>query len=416
MKINRNLTFELVTPAFSGQIDSDPRYPEGFSGRCLKPLLRYWWRALNPIEPGELRRREAEIFGSTEKGQLMTVRPMASNFNFDTGTDPGYIPPHSIIGYCPEDLGDVIPYLGYGVLSRKKDHNNLPHIYNDAPMYRPRREFSFSLGFRQEYRQDFEAALWMFSVFGGWGRRTRRGFGSLRAIYDFESFPKLEADSVDQAHEVIRKGLEIAKRLALQSTGKSELPECPGHTALCRGFRVLVPDVEEFYKDSKSALNALGDGFYRYRRSLGAYFNHCAPNGCDHDERYRYAGCNRPPTNLHPLQATQFGLPLNAKLRGNGKNADVSCESGRRGSPLFMSVVGFGPDKLLPVIAYFPAEFLPAGNNVNIKVHTAGNPIWQADFPSTGDDKEITKFLNGLDAGSCIGCYQFPKAKWEEIV
>jgi CRISPR/Cas system CMR-associated protein Cmr1 (group 7 of RAMP superfamily) len=255
-RLTKNLVLELITPAFSGQSTYDGP-PEGFSGRCLKPLLRFWWRTAHPTQHKNLLQTEASLFGSAgEEGQRISVRPKASNF----ALDDAYLVPLSDMGNVTTEM----MYLCYGVIDRVKDGEGRPFSVNTAPMYFSGKKFEFAITFPEEARIELETALWMFSVFGGWGRRSRRSFGSLRVVDYFENYPELTASVRQDAYAILRKGLQLARPDVPAPT-----PNSLKHTAWSSGMRVLA--APRLFDRAQDAQQALGEGFYRFRRSLGAY-------------------------------------------------------------------------------------------------------------------------------------------------
>ncbi len=406
--VEKKLSFELVTPLFSGQREDRPA---GLSPTSLKPLLRYWWRVLHPIPPDLLWKQEAAVFGSLEHGQGMRVRPDTSNL----APSKQCVPPGSPLRLAGRI--EKVQYLGFGALSYNRDTKGLK---TEAPMWLPPKEFSFTLSFREGRERDVEAAAWMLSVFGGLGRRTRRGFGAIRPQKGFFSlYPDLSAPNEEAARHVLNEGLDALEQIAIEAGKLLDDSEMPGHTSMLKGTRILT--ASRFCENWEAALNSLGGGFLAYRRWLGAYPKDRRTDmrpvepGPDHEARWNLA-IGRAPSPAPPLLATQFGLPLNSLFASKGVHVDESCTSQRRSSPLFMSVVGFGERQFLPIVAYFPGIYLPEDNLLSFAVYTEANKRNPQGVPasSQGDDERIHEFLNELACGEST-IYRFPKEKWVEL-
>ncbi len=148
-------TLETITPLFLA--GADGQTPE-LRPPSIKGMMRFWWRAVKGLSDiRKLQEEEAKIFGIQEKKAPFSIKI--------------------------EDSGLI-----------SGPHRPLPHSSN------PRKQFSFQgfdanqtfsvtlsckdKGKINDYKNTFELSL----LLGGLGKRTRRGFGSLRIIdWDFKS-------------------------------------------------------------------------------------------------------------------------------------------------------------------------------------------------------------------------------------
>ncbi|MEK4570305.1 type III-B CRISPR module RAMP protein Cmr1 [Bacillus sp. FSL K6-3458] len=159
------LTIHLVTPMFGGgpqsnSIDQDRPIRES----AIRGHLRFWWRATRGAvckNANELSKREAEIFGHTER---------ASQIQVITHYEKDEVKRNSKVFFKKKNH----PFPRY-VLSNMKD---------ETP-YLMKAQFSLNIRLSKKttdfelIKKEVEAALWAWINFGGLGSRTRRGCGSL---------------------------------------------------------------------------------------------------------------------------------------------------------------------------------------------------------------------------------------------
>lgn len=153
-------TYRIVTPMFLG--GADPTAEAELRLPSFKGALRFWWRALQwgkVRDVTELRRKEAELFGSSEKGQsrvLLEMEQAVSETN--KVTEPW--PPNSwqrYTGYGLRDKGERC-YLKPG--SEWKVHVSLRR-------------------FPPEEQNQVLTSLKLLGLAGGLGARSRKGWGSI---------------------------------------------------------------------------------------------------------------------------------------------------------------------------------------------------------------------------------------------
>ena len=135
---------ESVTPIF--MYGADGKTPE-LRPASIKGLMRFWWRAINGnLSIKELKEKEDEIFGSTEKKSSFSIR-----VNEDLKPKKEYPLPH-------KKKGDK----GY--------HQKNAFIENQT----------FQVIFRGKNLELISNIFKLSTLLGGFGQRSRRGFGSIR--------------------------------------------------------------------------------------------------------------------------------------------------------------------------------------------------------------------------------------------
>ena len=307
--------FRIVTPMFVGdasQRASSVRPPS------IKGALRFWWRALNwtrcleeePQAASALRllhQREARLFGSAAKedaggqaGFLLQVeqpktRRMESSWPVNN-TGSGY--------------------LGYGLMeSGRSDRGNYKQHREGL---REATSFTVKLRFRlpdselPSAHSSLIEALEAWSLFGGLGSRSRRGFGSI-------TLERLDGEK----HLINRSQYEDRVRRILSA---AHLTPEPPFTA--------------FSGRSKSSILAAGTKPRDVHAQAGlAYRKHRGQE-----------------SNLRGRAKIPFGLPL--------QNAD---RDNRRGSPLFFHIHELEDHSYIAALLHLPAFFHPRHPGVSFK-------------------------------------------------
>ncbi|MDZ4709995.1 MAG: type III-B CRISPR module RAMP protein Cmr1 [Saprospiraceae bacterium] len=131
----------------------------------IKASLRFWWRALHghlPIE--QLRTQEAAIFGSTKGRSKVLIRT-------NTGIDE----------------------------SNKKRISLLPHKGgSEACSYIAGQDFKIRLDFDEKVisKEKLKYLFILACTLGGWGKRSRRGFGSV-TVTEIDDVPFISPIDLD---------------------------------------------------------------------------------------------------------------------------------------------------------------------------------------------------------------------------
>jgi len=164
-------TLEIVTPLFLGgayPLKAELRTPS------LKGVLRFWWRAVygpqiiqnrqKNVGVEELKKREAEIFGSQDS---------KSKIGIAVSTVDKLEPTNKRLPKGIEDTAEnyrlgIIDYLSYG-LSKKEYIPPSNSIIISLYLY----------GLNENKKNELIKTLKILHRFGGLGARTRNGFGNL---------------------------------------------------------------------------------------------------------------------------------------------------------------------------------------------------------------------------------------------
>lgn len=165
---------EVITPMFiSG---ANPEEVE-LRAPSIKGALRFWWRALygqqfSSLE--EMRNKEGEIFGNTEKKSNVKI--------FVDGFNNFHISEQNLTNGKPYTVKNhnlsIFDYLAYGVceydINAKKNKYKRKHI-------KPASQFTLHLEFtnKNEFSDYILGALSCLNAFGGLGAKSRNGFGSI---------------------------------------------------------------------------------------------------------------------------------------------------------------------------------------------------------------------------------------------
>jgi CRISPR-associated protein Cmr1 len=166
----REFEVEIVTPLFLGGADikkAELRAPS------IKGALRFWWRALYGSDDLEdMKKREAEIFGSTAR---------KSSFDLQIHTITDCLPKLCDLPKGKEFLVQsrrgkfrlgILDYLAFGHRDFKTGYTK-EHIPE-------KNEFKVKFVIKnQTYKTEIENAFRMLVSYGGLGAKSRNGFGSV---------------------------------------------------------------------------------------------------------------------------------------------------------------------------------------------------------------------------------------------
>lgn len=384
-----DVTFELVTPAYAG--GADRAKTDGLRPPTLKALLRFWWRAMHPeLDSEQLFNAEEAIFGSTKEGQGIRVIPAPPGGA--SWPEPTFIP----AGTRVTDAWHV--YAAYGAVAWDVDAQK-----RQVPELTLPQEWSFRIfprgaaGWDPQQKLAVENSLWLLSAFGGFGSRSRRGWGGLRARYGWTHLA--DPHGSNDINGTIRDGMVrvVGARASIRVAGGAARAE---HSAFTGGPNESKVFVGPSATSAMSALQSLVELYHDYRKVLGRNYPH-GPVGADYTIRRRWA--TRGVVRGDRLTAgSAFGLPNDATFRSLGRalvkvGAGPSAD-GRRASPVFFKVIGSG-DSFRPVVLWLPTRFLPY--QADITVAARGHRPGAVRYPGDG---AISAFLNTLAA-----------AGWQEV-
>lgn len=159
---------EIITPMFlagANQKQAELRT------QSIKGALRFWWRAIyggNNIE--DMKKREAEIFGSTEEKSRVIIKidglhSVEAIQNLPRGTT---------FSVHNHPVG-IIHYLSYGTHEYQRGNGNQfirPHIENGT-------QFKITLQTSNQYWNEVSNSFSAMIKYGGLGSRSRNGLGSI---------------------------------------------------------------------------------------------------------------------------------------------------------------------------------------------------------------------------------------------
>lgn len=356
------LTLKVVTPMFMGgaQAGSAELRPASIKG-----LLRFWWRALHPTADSQaLLREENRRFGGTGEGEgqspfLITLRPDSQIKRLNAGTP----------------VSSNVAYLGYGLASYKSKPKV---VTTDREAIDAGSELSLHLTFRNpQYRQEIMESLWCLTHLGGLGSRSRRGFGSV-IVSGTDPPDPLFSEPADSAGQLAER---IRARLTAWPIARSTAE--PEYTALSCLTRVRVLPARP---DWKGAMGWVGREFSTYRKETTF----------QHDVAI-VSGYLR---GVEPHEAPRraiFGLPHNYHFPGSGDTVQVEAVQGemglsRRASPLFIHFHELRDHKVVPVLTFIPARFLPQDARIVMRVGKKTSP--PIDPPD--DHTPILEFMKNL--------------------
>lgn len=144
------LTCEVITPMFMA--GADEKTPE-LRPSEFKGMMRFWWRAIKAEDDIErLKKEEAKLFGGTREGEgksKVKIRIFPRKLEIGKAKP---LPHHETKQF---ELSSILPTSTFEVVLSCRNNS----------------EIDF-------YKDLFLASI----VLGGFGKRSRRGFGSIRAV------------------------------------------------------------------------------------------------------------------------------------------------------------------------------------------------------------------------------------------
>jgi CRISPR-associated protein Cmr1 len=204
--------YRFITPLWGGGVTAnevDEVTP--VSGKGIRGQLRFWWRATRGGRYGtlqELRAAEDALWGApanddqiNRDGKGNKKKEASQQVQIEVSVEKG----KEGVTVGPNDLPREIYYLTFPLDpddktvgtefeirypnaysfsdgERKRLRNEVRAQLREENFKRALRqdvEFTLNLRFPAEHRTDVEATLWAWETFGGYGARTRRGFGAV---------------------------------------------------------------------------------------------------------------------------------------------------------------------------------------------------------------------------------------------
>lgn len=353
---------ELITPMYGGGVVAGVNEQERpIRVPSIRGQLRFWWRATRGTaftSLKELKKREAEIWGSTEKASPTWVRVDCAPYNQVRERAANY----GFERYGPET---------YALF---------PAVNNGQNLVKEGLKFTVSLRCLKEHEVDVRCAVWAWVNFGGLGARTRRGCGAL--------FCRELAPQNDQAF-----GAWLEENLQKYEVISSPVEDLP-HVSK----KVLFGQKEggSLVAWSKG-LSAIKD--FRQRPGLARSFgsgNHPGRSYWPEPDTIRralesHAPAHKPdPNKPDGFPRALFGLPIVFHFRDE-RAGDPSTEAYPKGkkrmaSPVLIKPLGTQDGQFLPVVLFLdgtrPREVELKGSATSFGASQIVNPRF-ATYPKS---------------------------------
>ncbi|WP_029522370.1 type III-B CRISPR module RAMP protein Cmr1 [Persephonella sp. KM09-Lau-8] len=346
------ITFEceIITPMFmyGGDGKTLELRPSEFKG-----MLRFWWRALHPeLSVEELKEKENEIFGSTERKSSFRIKTKiikelkGNNLSLRNHNTKG------------------INYLFYSMFLG--DNKNKEY-------FKPGTKFKLTFIFRKEkHIKDILAVFWLLTYLGALGSRSRRGAGSFRIT------------GIQDSQNLISKAnlnFLVNEEREFQDNLRKLLPKRQDEKSYINlgNFQLFIH--RNSFSSWKEALDDVG-------KSLQNFRNKREPDYSTVKNFILNGG-------IGEVKRPAFGLPLMYRYKSlSGKSATLegsNKERQRSGSPLFIKILQFN-NYFKPLLIFFEKELLPKGEKV--KISSKNQP--KSKFLNVPDLSIVNEFLNQL--------------------
>lgn len=340
-----DFSLKIVSPAFVAGVMEIGEFGDGLRIPSLRGVLRFWFRAMNHHSISEeLFKAEAEVFGSTERGQGIRFIPTGIE-NWKSGRVDGDY---------------AMGYLGFGPMMNVRGGSSSYHRNGSRDAILPGTVFKFrAIGDKYQIKA-LERSLMLLHLFGGIGSRSRRAFGSVKVISGF--IPPLETNQ-----QVIDWFSNVLDSVWPASQKPSMLSHLPIYSSFSSNSIIKIS------KKPKNNINAVIQEFHNRFKAIRIYKkgNHAGSPQIardDHDlELKDSTNSNRDITGVP--QRLAFGMPYHPQSRDNGwdieyfgyypdpKNPGKIRKKDRRASPLILKVF-HGPDgNYYAVSLFLKAQF-----------------------------------------------------------
>ena len=318
---------DLITPMYGGGVVAGVNEQERpIRVPSIRGQLRFWWRAtrgtaFTSLE--ELKKREAEIWGSTEKASPTWVGVSCDPYNKDKVRERA-------ANYGFERYGPETYAL-------------FPAVNNGQNLVKEGLKFTVSLRCLKEHEVDVQCAVWAWVNFGGLGARTRRGCGALfcrefapQNAQTFGTWLKerlqryeVRSSPIEDLPHVSRKvlfGPEERASLAAWSTGLSVIKDFRQRPGLARSLGDLHP----------------GRSYWPEPDTIRRALNHPAsPHKPD-------------PNKPDGFPRALFGLPIVFRFMNKGDPSTEAYPKGKKrmASPLIIRPIGTQDGQFLPLALF----------------------------------------------------------------
>lgn len=352
---------KVTTPLFNGD-DTE----NGLRVSSIRGVVRFWFRAFAGTrvgnDVGKLAKLEQEIFGSTRHRARVRLRvPQPPNDSFFVKKKGG-LP-------LSGEEGKWIAYLlGQGLTTYSERSKT---FVSTRPFTMPGREFELKVRFSGDERVDSltMAGLWLACTYGGFGARTRKGFGGVRLIHRGGHLPKIwEKHGADTPgiehfraweHLPVSGALEKCAARFLPPPGErsEETPRYPTLGEGCTiaalgevsggGWREVMAETGEMYRRFRAS-REYPDATYKPAIKTPDY------------EDVLYGDDDR-------FGLGALGLPI-VFNKGAAANVFRGAEPHRRASPLWFRFVEDGAYRWRLFSFAFHNEFLPGPDAPEVRV------------------------------------------------
>lgn len=382
---------EAITPVLGGGVDSfEPDAHDIVRVPSIRGALRWWWRALQ-TEPDvdKLRRAEREAWGGVGGSPEAT-------FSSAVRVWVDVVKPGRVVAAGEHDLrGDrlaVLPRwlggreLGYGLFPLQQPAAARERWTGRGPMptKSQREAMSFRLTVAISPREglpspeaDVVRAVTLWLALGGYGARTRRGFGALSAPGAYAA----ARASLDP----LRGGAPIIERPSLRGCALFE--STAAFRSAIDAHRALLGALQEFRQGVGFARNPGGERPGRSRwpepdtlRALSG----------------RSEAHHKPAPGANGAPRAAFGLPIVAtfKDRGDqGANAMlVPRDGGRWASPVLLRPVkvdGGYRAVVLCLAGHVPTEVMAHGKRVPVRSSAGASGEIKARLEAANNDATV---------------------------
>ena len=344
------ITYRIVTPMFIGGADKTQEVE--LRAPSIKGILRFWYRAIAP----DYRDHEMRVFGGTDEGVGQAKFLLRLEKHVVTSENTA--------------LQGILKALAYGTDGRSRIKDK--ETFRLKLIFKPKTAPEDILRVKQ--------ALWAFTMFGGLGARSRKGFGSLvvTSSMGMEELPTLNPD-INKLQQTLNEFILLHVK-----TNTSALPE---YTCWSKQSRCIITG-----KNKHSAIDSLewlGTKIHDLRSTQGENHFSWADEDCKKMKDFS-RGINP----ISPPLRAAFGLPHNYFFRDeNPQKVDINLmnennKKGRRASPLFFHIYEKAGSSCV-VATFLPARLIPEGRQVTI---TAGKRDVKLDLPN--NFQAITDLLN----------------------
>lgn len=259
---------ETITPMFLAGADQGKAELRAAS---IKGLLRFWWRALQ-AEPDidKLRKRESKIFGSSDEklggGSSFSLRVIPNGDLKPTKDKFPTSPQYQMQVEGKTFKINILEYLAYGTYEHVQGQGNV----FIRKYYPAKTNFNIVVRFANEvWKSEILKTVYVWSIFGGIGSRSRNGFGSFDVLNKEKAFEDIkEFVSINTPYIKENMGNLVKKENIVSYSSFSKGAKLfKAKDSFATGLDSLA-DVGKIYKRSRSSLE--NRHFFEKRQYIGS--------------------------------------------------------------------------------------------------------------------------------------------------